>query len=105
MLRFVANGDQKKFTKSPRHSSMLNSQANSREIHTKVFWRAGKFKVTKPNWVLGISLTPALAPEMPRTKTPCKIPYVLDRDGQDISRFGSERPGIRELGVQFPALF
>ena len=29
MLRFVGDGDQKKFTKSPRHFSMQNSQANT----------------------------------------------------------------------------
>ena len=35
MLRFVGNGDQKKFTKNPRHFSMQNSQANTtkKKIH------------------------------------------------------------------------
>ena len=34
MLRFVGNGDQKKFTKNPRHFSMQNSQANTdKQIH------------------------------------------------------------------------
>ena len=45
VLRFVGNGDQKKFTKNPRHFSMQNPQANSKTKSTKVFWRAGK--VTK----------------------------------------------------------
>ena len=42
VLRFVADGDQKKFTKNPRHFSMQNSQANTKKIFTKFFWRAGK---------------------------------------------------------------
>ena len=42
VLRFVGNGDQKKFTKNPRPFSMQNSQANSKKKSTKVFWRAGK---------------------------------------------------------------
>ena len=42
VLRFVGNGDQKKFTKNPRHFSMQNSQANTKNIFTKIFWRAGK---------------------------------------------------------------
>ena len=40
--RFVGDGDQKKFTKNPRHFSMQNSQANTKRIFTKFFWRAGK---------------------------------------------------------------
>ena len=40
VLRFVGNGDQKKFTKNPRHFSMQNSQANTKKIFTKCFWRA-----------------------------------------------------------------
>ena len=44
MLPFVGNGDQKKFTKNPRHLSMQNSQANSKKKSTKVFWRAGKVR-------------------------------------------------------------
>ena len=31
VLRFVGSGDQKKFTKNPRHFSMQNSQANRRK--------------------------------------------------------------------------
>ena len=31
-----------KFTKNPRHFSMQNSQANTKKIFTKFFWRAGK---------------------------------------------------------------
>ena len=31
-----------KFTKNPRHFSMQNSQANTKKIFTKSFWRAGK---------------------------------------------------------------
>ena len=42
VLRFVGNGDQKKFTKNPRHFSMQNSQANTKKIFTKCFWRGGK---------------------------------------------------------------
>ena len=42
VLRFVGNGDQKKFTKNPRHFSMQNSQVNTQKIFTKCFWRAGK---------------------------------------------------------------
>ena len=42
MLRFVGKGDQKKFTKNPRHFSMQNSQANANKIFTNFFWRAGK---------------------------------------------------------------
>ena len=41
-LRFAGDGDQKKFTKNPRHFSMPNSQANTKNIFTKLFWRAGK---------------------------------------------------------------
>ena len=44
MLRFVGNGDQKKFTKNPRHFSMQNSQANTKKILTKMFWRGGNVK-------------------------------------------------------------
>ena len=42
VLRFVGNGDQKKFTKNPRHFSMQNSQANTRKKFTRSFWGAGK---------------------------------------------------------------
>ena len=42
VLRFVGNGDQKKFTKNRRHFSMQNSQANTKKLFTKCFWRAGK---------------------------------------------------------------
>ena len=42
VLRFPGNGDQKKFTKNPRPFSMQNSQANTKKIFTKFFWRAGK---------------------------------------------------------------
>ena len=45
VLRFVGDGEQKKFTKNPRHFSMQNSQANTKKIFTEFFWRAGK--VTK----------------------------------------------------------
>ena len=33
MLRFVGDGDQKKFTKNPRHFSMQISQAKRKKIH------------------------------------------------------------------------
>ena len=46
VLRFVGDGDQKKFTKNPRHFSMQNSQANTKKIFTKLFWRAGKVTIT-----------------------------------------------------------
>ena len=42
VLHFVGDGDQKKFTKNPRHFSTQNPQANSKKKSTKVFWRAGK---------------------------------------------------------------
>ena len=42
MLRFVGNGDQKNFTKNPRHFSMQNSQVDSKKNSTKVCWRVGK---------------------------------------------------------------
>ena len=48
VLRFVGDGDQKKFTRNPRHFSMQNSQANTKKIFTKLFlWRAGKVKKVK----------------------------------------------------------
>ena len=43
MLRFVGDGDQKKFTKNPRHFSMQSSQANTKNIH-KMFVGEGKVK-------------------------------------------------------------
>ena len=42
--RFVGNGDQKKFTQNPRHFSVQNSQANTKKIFTKCFWREGKVR-------------------------------------------------------------
>ena len=36
--------DQKKFTKNPRLFSMQSSQANTKKLFTKFFWRAGKVK-------------------------------------------------------------
>ena len=42
MLRFVGDEDQKKITKNPLHFSMQNSQANTKKIFTKFFWRGGK---------------------------------------------------------------
>ena len=45
VLRFVGDdGDQKKFTKNPHHFSMPNSQANTKKIFTKCFWRAGRVR-------------------------------------------------------------
>ena len=44
VLHFVGDGDQKKFTKNPRHFSMQNSQANSKKKSTKCFWRAVKVR-------------------------------------------------------------
>ena len=46
VLRVVGNGNQKKFTKNPHHFSMQNSQANTKKIFTKSFWRGGQ--VTSP---------------------------------------------------------
>ena len=37
MLRFMGDGDQKKFTKNPHHFSMQNSQASSKKKSTKSF--------------------------------------------------------------------
>ena len=59
MLRFVGDGDQKKFTKNPHRFSMQNPQANSKKKSTKVFWRAGKVKV-RAIVVLKLSLRDAL---------------------------------------------
>ena len=50
MLRFVGDGDQKKFTKNPRHFSMQNSQANTKKIFTTFFWRAGKITNPGKDW-------------------------------------------------------
>ena len=55
VLRFVGNGDQKRFTKNPRRFSMQNSLANTKKIFTKLFWRAGKgaffyLKTCTPPW-------------------------------------------------------
>ena len=52
VLRFVGDGDQKNFTKNPRHFSMQNSQATSKKKSTKVLWRAGKAKNTSQNTYL-----------------------------------------------------
>ena len=42
VLCFVGNGDQKKFTRNPRHFSMQNSQANTKRKYSQnFFWRAG----------------------------------------------------------------
>ena len=42
VLRFVGDGEQKKFTKSPCHLSMQNSQANAKKYSQNSSWRAGK---------------------------------------------------------------
>ena len=44
-LRFVGDGDQKKFTENPRHFSKQNSQADTKKRFTKFFWRAGKVRI------------------------------------------------------------
>ena len=63
VLRFVGNGDKKKFTKNPRHFSMQNSQANTKKIFTKCFWRAGKVTdCRKPR----LNMTKPFRPEEPR---------------------------------------
>ena len=38
------NGDKKKFTKNPRPFSMQDSQATTKKLFTKCFWRAGRVK-------------------------------------------------------------
>ena len=48
VLCFPGNGDQKKFTKNPRPFSMQNSQANTKKIFTKCFWRAGEVIICVP---------------------------------------------------------
>ena len=45
-----------KFTKNPRHFSMQNSQANTKKLFTKVFWRARKVMYDR---VLPEDYTPA----------------------------------------------
>ena len=61
VLHFVGDGDQKKFTKNPRHFSMQNSQANTKQIFTKFFWRAGRVKFCLRSLVLKfVSLSPSL---------------------------------------------
>ena len=52
VLRFVGDGDQKKFTKNPRHFSMQNSQATTEKIFTKFFWRAGKVTIENHEHIL-----------------------------------------------------
>ena len=42
MLHFVGDGDQKKFTKNPRHFSMQNSQANSKKKVHKIVLESGQ---------------------------------------------------------------
>ena len=51
VLRFVGNGDQKNFTKDPRHFSMQNSRANTKKKFTKSLWGAGKVR----HWKKGAS--------------------------------------------------
>ena len=53
VLHFVGDGDQKKFTKNPRHFSMQNSQANTKKIFTKFLWRAGKVNLPCAKHVRG----------------------------------------------------
>ena len=45
MLCLVGDGDQKNFTKTPRHFSMQNSWANTEKYSAKFFWRAGKVRI------------------------------------------------------------
>ena len=63
---FVGDGDQKKFTKNPRHFSMQNSQANAKNIFTKFFWRAGKVRFS-----LSVLFSPYLLFEFFRGFWPC----------------------------------
>ena len=44
VLRFVGDGEQKKFTQNPCHFSRPNSQANTEKIFTKFFWRVGRVR-------------------------------------------------------------
>ena len=50
VLHFAGDGDQKKFTKNPRHFSMQNSQANSKKKSTKFFWRAVKVRIPESGY-------------------------------------------------------
>ena len=50
VLRFVGNGDQKKFTKNPRHFSMQNSQANSKKKSTKILESGQSKRMAFPFW-------------------------------------------------------
>ena len=45
MLRFVGDGDQKKFPKNSRQFSMRNCQASTKKKFTKFFWRADKVTI------------------------------------------------------------
>ena len=64
-LRFVSweTETRKTFTKNPHHSSMQNSQANSKKKSKKVFWRAGKVTI---GWtILGSSRGPSYQRDLP----------------------------------------
>ena len=46
VLRFVGDGDQKKFTKNPRHFSMQNSRVNTKNIH-KILLESRQSKIER----------------------------------------------------------
>ena len=93
MLRFMGDGDQKKFTKNPRHFSMQNSQANTKKIFKKFFWRAGK--VTFGVVAIGIVQCGIWASKILRItfnllqrmlKTACAPQKVLSRRRHEMNR-------------------
>ena len=73
VLRFVGDGEQKKFTKNPRHFSMQNSQANTKKIFTKFFWRAGRVTI----WPLTRNKAPRCAISL-RRKSLANSDFLCD---------------------------
>ena len=51
VLRFVGDGDQKKFTKNPRHFPMQNSQANTRKCSLNSSGEQAKMKFWMLEWM------------------------------------------------------
>ena len=58
LLRFVGDGDRKKFTKNPRLFSTQNPQANSKRKSTKVFWGASKVTFSGISLKIAIFIVP-----------------------------------------------
>ena len=102
VFRFVGDGDQKKFTKNPRHFSIQNSQANTKKnLFTKFFWRAGKIEKIErremnSKMVMVVQKWPRslFLPVQPRS---CK-----ERPGAGWDQDGPEWP---HLGTLPPSLF